>query len=91
MTAMDRTAYPHPGERLTGEELDARYRLSETDQALIRATARSDAGRLTLATLLKARQDLGFFPAPLDIHCDTVAHLASQLALAVVPPLLDET
>jgi len=91
MTAMDRTAYPHPGERLTGEQMDARYSLSETDQALIRATARSDAGRLTLATLLKARQDLGFFPAPLDVHCDTVAHLASQLALAAVPPLLDET
>src|SRR5208337_985207 len=77
--AMDRTAYPRPGERLTREELDARYSLNETDHAFIRATARGDAGRLTLATLLKARQDLGCFPAPLEVQIDTVAHLASQL------------
>ena len=56
MTAMDRTAYPRPGERLTREELDARYSLNKTDHAFIRATARGDAGRLTLATL----------PNPLD-------------------------
>ena len=91
MTAMDRTAYPRPGERLTREELDARYQLSETDHAFIRVTARGDAGRLTLATLLKARQNLGCFPAPVDMHCDTVAHLASQLALAAIPALVHET
>jgi Domain of unknown function (DUF4158) len=91
MTAIDRTAYPRPGEKLTREELDNRYCISETDHAFIRATARSDAGRLTLATLLKARQDLGCFPAPLEVHIDTVAHLASQLALAGVPPVLSET
>jgi hypothetical protein len=91
MTAIDRTAYPRPGEKLTREELDNRYNISETDHAFIRATARSDTGRLTLATLLKARQDLGCFPAPLEIHIDTVAHLASQLALAGVPPVLSET
>lgn len=63
MTAIDRTAYPRPGERLTGEELDARYRVSDADHDFIRAHARGDAGRLTLATLLKARQDWGCFPA----------------------------
>jgi TnpA family transposase len=81
MTAIDRTAYPRPGNRLTPEELDARYRLSETDHAFIRATARGDAGRLTLAALLKGRQNLGCFPAPIDIHGNTVRHLASQLGL----------
>jgi len=81
MTAMDRTAYPRLGERLTREELDARYSLSKTDLAFIRATARGDVGRLTLASLLKARQDLGCFPAPVDVHGDTVKHLASQLGL----------
>ena len=91
MTAIDRTAYPRLGEKLTREELDNRYNISETDHAFIRATARSDTGRLTLATLLKARQDLGCFPAPLEIHIDTVVHLASQLALAGVPPVLSET
>ncbi len=38
---MDRTAYPRQGERLTPEELDARYSLSETDLAFIRAEARA--------------------------------------------------
>ena len=33
----------------------------------------------TLATLLKARRDLGCFPAPDAIHAGTVAHLAAQL------------
>jgi hypothetical protein len=82
MTAIDRTAYPRPGERHTPEELDTRYRLSETAHAFIRATARGDAGHLTLATLLKGRQDLGCFPAPIDMHGNTVRHLASQLGLA---------
>jgi hypothetical protein len=36
MTAIDRTAYPRPGERLTREELDTRYSLSESDHAFIR-------------------------------------------------------
>lgn len=89
MTAMDRTAYPCPGARLTREELDARYSLSESDQAFIRTNARGEAGRLTLTVLLKARQDLGCFPAPVDLHSDTVAHLRAQLALAKTPELLD--
>lgn len=91
MTAIDRTAYPRPGERLTREELNARYRVSNADHAFIRANARGDAGRLTLATLLKTRQDWGCFPAPIDVHRHTVAYLASQLGLDAVPPLLDET
>ena len=90
MTAMDRTAYPRPGERLTGEELDARYSLSETDHAFISATARGGAGRLTLAALLKARQNFGCFPAPVDLHGDTVRYLASQIGLADPLALLTE-
>jgi TnpA family transposase len=82
MTAIDRTAYPRPGTRLTREELDARYALSESDLTFIRGSARGDAGRLTLAALLKTRQDLGYFPAPDEIHTGTVTHLASQLGLA---------
>ena len=45
MTAMNRTAYPRPGERLTREELQARYALSEADHAFLRTTARGEAGR----------------------------------------------
>ena len=82
MTAIDRTVYPRPGTRLTREELGTRYALSETDLTFVNAHARGDAGRLLLAVLLKARQDLGCFPAPDDVHAGTVAHLATQLGVA---------
>ncbi len=81
MTAIDRTAYPRPGARLTREELTARYDLADSDLGFVRTNARGDTGRLMLATLLKTRQDLGCFIAPDEAHPDTVAHLASQLGL----------
>ncbi len=84
MTAINRTAYPRPGSKLTREELDARYALTEADLAFIQSTARGDDGRLLLAVLLKARQDLGLFPATDELHAGTVAHLAAQLDIA--PP-----
>jgi TnpA family transposase len=90
MTAIDRTAYPRPGERLTLEELSSRYGLVGADHTFIRAKARGDTGRLMLATLLKTRQDLGGFPALSNIHAETIAHLAFQLALVPAPGLLDE-
>ena len=40
MSAIDRTAYPRPGARLTQEELGARYDLTETDMTLARASER---------------------------------------------------
>ncbi len=86
MTAIDRTAYPRSGERLTREELERRYGLSEADLVFIRGKARGASCRLTLAALLKARQDLGFFPAPDDLQSETIAHLAAQLGL-VDPPI----
>ena len=79
MTAIDRTAYPRPGTRLTREELGARYDLTETDRAFVRARARGNTGRLVLAMLLKTRPDLGCFPALEEVHAGTVAHLASKL------------
>ncbi len=90
MTAIDRTAYPRPGARLTREELGTRYSLSDTDLAFIRATARGDTGRMLLATLLKTRQDLGYFVAPGEVHADTAAYLASQMDVAVPPIPPDE-
>jgi TnpA family transposase len=82
MTAIDRTAYPHPGMRLSCTELEERYGLTDSDRAFVHAYARGDTGRLTLATLLKARQDLGCFPAPGEVHAGTIAHLAAQLGVA---------
>ena len=90
MTAIDRTAYPRPGSSLTVEELEARYHLNDADLFFVHGKASSDAGRLTLAVLLKCRQDLGYFPALCAIHIGTITHLAAQLDLASVTPLLDE-
>lgn len=83
MTAIDRTAYPRPGVRLTPEELNVRYNLSEADHDFVSVTARTDAGRLTLAIMLKTRLDLGYFPAWTDIHRDITNHLETQFAAQV--------
>ena len=48
MTAIDRTAYPRPGARLSREELDFRYDLIEVDLTFVHANARGDIGRLLL-------------------------------------------
>jgi hypothetical protein len=79
MTAINRTAYPRLDTRLNHEELAASYTLTEADLAFVRASSRGETGRLVLAMLLKARQNLGYFPALEEVHVDTVAHLASQL------------
>ena len=79
MTTMDRTAYPRLGARLTRDELNARYDLSETDLAFVRAAARGETGRLILAALLKTRQDLGCFLALDEVPPAIVSHLAAQL------------
>jgi hypothetical protein len=89
MTAIDRTVYPRPRARLTREELGARYTLTETDLAFIRVSARGDAGRVMLATLLKARQDHGRFPTLDELHTDIVTYMASQLGLTT-PVWLDQ-
>jgi TnpA family transposase len=89
MTAIDRTAYPRPGPRLTREELSARYALTERDLAFVRMSARGAAGRVMLATLLKARQNLGRFPTLDEVHTDTVTYIASQLGLTT-PIRLDQ-
>jgi TnpA family transposase len=90
MTAIDRTAYPRLGTRLTREELNARYDLTEADLAFVRATVRGDTGRLVLATLLKTRQDLGCFLAPEEVPPAIIAHLAVQLERAVPQAWSDE-
>jgi hypothetical protein len=77
MTAIDRAAHPRPEVRLTREELNERYHLSDPELAFIHASARGDTGRLWLAILLKSRRNFGYFPAPDAIHAGTAEHLAA--------------
>src|ERR1035438_111199 len=86
MTAIARTAYPHLGVRLSSEELKTRHHLSDTDQVFLRANSRGDAGRLTLATVLKTRQDLGYFSGLREVDSEIFEHLALQMGLTTSPP-----
>ena len=45
---------------------------------------------MLLATLLKSRQDLGYFATPDEIHPDTVSYLRSQMGLGIPPVSPDE-
>ena len=47
--------------------------------------AMGDSGRMLLATLLKTRQDLGYFATPDEIHPDTASYLQSQMDLGIPP------
>src|ERR1700760_4743850 len=86
MTAIDRTAYPRPGSRLSREELGARYNLTETDLTFVRANARGDVCRLLLAVLLRARQEFVCFPVPGEVHASIVAHVATRIGLTAPHP-----
>lgn len=90
MMAINRTAYPRPGVRLTRDEPGIRYNLTEADLAFVHASARTGPGRLLLAMLLKTRRDLGYFPAPNAVHAGTVGHLAAQLGVTQAAALPDE-
>ena len=82
MTAIDRTAYPHVGARLSPEERRARYDLTDAERAFVASKARGDANRLMLATLLKTRSHLGYFAAPDRMPQKVIAHLAAQLDMS---------
>ena len=90
MTAIDRTAYPRPGARLTREELGVRYDLTEAEIDFVRGNARADTSRLLLAVLLKTRRDIGCFPAPREINVAIVAHVGAQLELTTPRAPADE-
>ena len=90
MTSLDRTAYPRLDKRLSDEELYARYELNAEDQDLVRRNARSDSGRLTLAIMLKTRQQLGYFPALAEVPDQIRTHLAKLLEVAVDTALIDQ-
>ena len=81
MTAIARTAYPRLDARLTPGELTARHELTAAELEFVRSHARGPAGRLILATLLKTRQDLGYFPPPDAVPDPLLAILAGQLGI----------
>ena len=76
MTAIDRTAYPRPGSRLTREELRARYTLTETDLTFVRLECPRRHRPSDACDTAESSPGPGLFPALDEIHADTMAHLA---------------
>jgi len=62
MTLINRTAYPRFKKQFNQEEVKSLYHLTESDLNFIKSSARGNEQRLTLATLLKTFQHLGYFP-----------------------------
>ena len=90
MTSIDRTAYPRFARRLSEEELEERYSLTTDEYRFVDVNARSESGRLTLAIMLKARQQLGYFPGCSEVPDQVRRHLIEKLGLPEETLLLDE-
>jgi len=82
MTSIDRTAYPHLNKPLSIEELSYCYELDDDEVIFIRHQARNDRGYLVLATILKTRQQLGYFIALEKIPKQIISYIARQLDLS---------
>lgn len=82
MASIERTAYPRFGKRMSIEELRARYELTGQERRFVEANANGARQRLTLAVLLKARQQLGYFPSPKEVPGQIVKHLAGQFGFS---------
>ena len=81
MASIDRTAYPRFQSSLTAHELQTLYRPSEEEQRFVAQYARGDTGHLTLLTLLKCQQNLGYTPALTDVPRQICTYLSQQLHL----------
>lgn len=90
MTSRDRTAYPRIEKRLNDKELEAGYILSTEECRFIRGNSRGDTGQLSLAIVLKTRQQVGYFPPLADVPDQIRLHLAKLLGIAERTPLVDE-
>lgn len=81
MTSADRTAYPRLSKPLSEKELVSCYTISESEFDFIRQYTRSPHGQLSLASMLKTRQHLGYFMTFAQIPLPVARFLAEQLAL----------
>jgi Domain of unknown function (DUF4158) len=91
MASIERTAYPRFSKRMSAEELCACYELSDAALDFVGANANGDRQRLTLAVLLKTRQQLGYFPSLTEVPAQITEYLSGQLGFAAQISLLDHT
>jgi hypothetical protein len=79
VTSIDRTAYPRFANHLSQREIQVRYAVTDEERLFIFQASKGASGRLTLAVLLKTRQQLGYFPDLADVPRNIKAHLATIL------------
>ncbi|MEO1610427.1 MAG: Tn3 family transposase [Pseudomonadota bacterium] len=90
MASIERTAYPRFRGVISDRELQKLYQLSLEELDFIKTTAKGVAPRLTLATLLKTRQQAGYFPSLRDVPDQIIEFLASQMGISQSTSLIDE-
>ena len=88
MATLDRTAYPRFPRVITTRDLVQQYTPAPDETQWVAGFARSGSGRLGLLVLLKAFQQLHYFPAIADVPPEITAHVAS--ALGVKPEVVPE-
>jgi TnpA family transposase len=76
MTAIERTAYPRFKQSFTEQELATFYTPTEEEIAFVNETASGKLQRLTLMTLLKSFQKLGYLPQWTQIPEAIKEHIA---------------
>jgi len=86
MASIERTAYPRFKPSLTANELQTLYCPTDDERAFIATHARGEAQQLTLLTLLKCQQHLGYLPALAEVPAHIRTYLCQQLHLL---PLMD--
>jgi Domain of unknown function (DUF4158) len=67
MASIERTAYPRFKPSLTANELQTLDDPTEEERDFVSTHARGEAQQLTLLTLLKCQQHLGYLPALADV------------------------
>jgi hypothetical protein len=81
MASIERTAYPRFKATLSAQELQTLYAPTEEEREFVVTHARTDAQQLTLLTLLKCHQSLGYLPAFETIPPYIRQYLCQQLSL----------
>jgi Domain of unknown function (DUF4158) len=82
MASMARTAYPRFKAALSAPELQTLYAPTEEERAFVAPHTRTATPQLTLLTLLKCHQSLGYLPAFETIPAYIRQYLCHQLSLA---------
>ena len=81
MASIERTAYPRFKPSLTAHELHALYCPTDEERAFIATHTRGEAQQLTLLTLLKCQQHLGYLPTLAEVPAYIRTYLCQQLHL----------